>query len=176
MRRRRRWMRTAVEPDRPLLRVGAEEMLDGDRVLRGWIAFFGDPHANRPAIDVRRDMRAALLLGLRETRRVPTVRVLTRGGVDRQAKVVGEVGARAALWLILVEDAVPVAVEEALRAGRCREQRNDDRRCENGPPKGGPHVLRHRELRVPDDGAAWLKSLYIASTNIAVVHGPVSAP
>ena len=57
----------AVEPDRSLLRIGAEEVLDGDHRLRARIDFLGDANADRPTVDVRRDVRAALMLRQRQT-------------------------------------------------------------------------------------------------------------
>ena len=61
------WMWPAVEPDGSLLRVGAEEVLDRDHRLRAWIDFLGDANADRPTVDVRRDVCAALMLGQRQT-------------------------------------------------------------------------------------------------------------
>ena len=57
----------AVEPDGSLLRVGAEEVLDRDHRLRAGIDFLGDANADRPTVDVRRDVGAALMLGQRQT-------------------------------------------------------------------------------------------------------------
>jgi hypothetical protein len=42
---------------------------------------------------------------------------LSCGSVDRQAEIIGEIGAWPAFGLIFVKDAYPVAVEKALRVG-----------------------------------------------------------
>src|SRR5262245_36089334 len=103
-------MRAPIQPDRSLLRVRAEEVLDGDHRLRPGIDLFGDANADRPAVDIGRHVRAALMLWQREARCVPAVCVLAARGVHRNSEVVAEFWSRAALGLVLMKRAHPIAV------------------------------------------------------------------
>mgnify|MGYP006173985253 CR=1 FL=1 len=79
--------RLALELD-ALLRVGAEEVPDRDHVLRAGIDVLGDAHANRPAINVGRDVGTALMLGDGQASAIPGVRIPARSIANRQAQVV----------------------------------------------------------------------------------------
>ncbi|MNC85446.1 hypothetical protein D3C83_10450 [compost metagenome] len=70
-------------------------------------------------------MRAALVLGQGQARRIPAVGPLAGSGIDRQAQIVAELGTRTALRLILVEEARPVAVQRALRRRRTRRDEQE---------------------------------------------------
>src|SRR3970040_1801926 len=116
-------MRPAIEPDRPLLGVGAQEVLDGDDILGAGIALFLDANADGPSVDVGRDVSAALVLRKREPGGVPTVGVLTARGVERHAQVVAECGAGTTFGLIFVEQSRPVAVQDTLSGCRRADPR-----------------------------------------------------
>src|SRR5262245_36890496 len=100
-------MRAAIHIDRPRLLERAAVVFDRDQVLRLRVLLFPDAQVERAAIDVRRYVHAALLLGEREAGRVPAVRVLARRIIERETGVVGQFGAGNAIRLILVVARLP---------------------------------------------------------------------
>ena len=147
VRRLLRWMGPPVEPDCPLLRPGAHELLHGDDVLGRRVTLFGDPHADRAAQDVRRHVGAALVLGQRQAPRVPAVGIQPAGRVDRQAGVVARIGTRSALGLVLVEQAHPVAVQVALRPRRRGDDNRDDDEHDDERQAANHRVSRPRRMK-----------------------------
>ena len=111
-------MRAAVHVDRPRLIVGADVMLDRDELLRVRVPIFPDAEVQRTAIDVGRDVHAALLFRQRDPRRIPAVGELPRRRVDRQAEIVAEVGARNALRKVFLVPRAPGPREIGLRERR----------------------------------------------------------
>src|SRR5438105_12872038 len=102
-------------------------------------------------------MRLALMLGQREDRCVPAVGVQARGGVDRQAEIIANLGSRDAFRLIFVEARRPLAGEivagrvrdllRTRRKDRERDARGDDRYSEGeafslaaATLKGSPYI------------------------------------
>ena len=79
--------------------------VDRDDLLGLGVALLPDAQLQRSAQDVGRRVRAALVLGHREPRRVPGFRERAGVVVDRQPQVVAERGAGNALRLVLVEQA-----------------------------------------------------------------------
>ena len=128
-------MRTPVHPDRARLLVGADVVLDRDELLRVRIALFPDPELQRTSIYVGRDVHLALMLGQRQSRRIPAERPLPRAVGDRQAEIVAELGAGNALGLIFIESGAPAARQVNLRVcrRRCRDDRHHDDRSEKCP-------------------------------------------
>ena len=124
MRRITRRMRPTVHPDRARLLVSTDVVLVGDDFLRARIALGRDAQVQRAAIAVRRHVHAALLLRHAERRRVPALGELPSGVGQRDARVVAEADAGAAIGQILVPNRAPVAFEIGLRHGRrCAAQR-----------------------------------------------------
>ena len=70
------------------------------KILRLGIALLPDAKLERTAIDVRRDVHLALMLGQRQPRRIPAERPLARAVGDRQTEVVAELRTGNALGLI----------------------------------------------------------------------------
>jgi hypothetical protein len=123
-------MRTAIQPDRSLLCVGAQKVFDGDDCLGAGIDLFRDPNANGSPVDIGRDVRAALMFGKREARRIPTVGVLSTSRVYRNSEIVAELWPWAALGLILVKSTDPISVQETLCRDWRRAQRKSQQRDE----------------------------------------------
>ena len=116
-------MRAAVHPDRPLGAPREMMRVDGDELLRRRVALFPDAQAGEARHVVGR-VHAALVLGQRDERGVPGVGAGADGVVDRQARVVAELGARQTVGPVLVQDAevVPHARQVRLRRrGNSRE-------------------------------------------------------
>ena len=97
-----RRMRPAVHPDRAREPVAAVEAVR-DEPLRDGIVLFDDREAAGASILVRRRVRQALVLGHREPRRRIQRRFVAQRIVDRQAGVVAEIGAAAAIEELLLE-------------------------------------------------------------------------
>ena len=138
-------MRPAVHVDRPLLVERADAVLDGDQLPRPWRALVEDGDVGGAAVDVRRDVDAALLFRHGDTRRIPAFRVAARAIGERQAGVVAELGAGHALAEVLLIPGRPGAGEIDLRGRRPRAEREQDggqeahegsRRATHGTPSG----------------------------------------
>ena len=104
------WMRAPVHPDDAVRAAEAARHRVGDERLRHRIENLQNPEV-RPgaAHQVLHRVRLRLAFRLRENRRVPGLRLLTIGVVQRQARVVAQFGARRPMWLILVDHHRPVA-------------------------------------------------------------------
>src|SRR5262245_16537841 len=128
MRRLLGWMRTAIQPDRSLLCVGAQKMLNGADGMSAGIDFFRIQNATGSRIDIGRDVRAALMFGKREARCIPAVGVLSTSRVYRNSEIVAEFRSRSALGLIFVKGTDPVSVQETLSGDwRCAQRKNQQR-------------------------------------------------
>src|SRR5688572_16048685 len=114
----------SVHPDRALLFVGADRLMDRDQLVGHWIALLPDPRGERSAMDVVDDVHLALVLHQRKApgpiRQAPLPSLF----VDRQAEELDQRRAGGALRAVLgVGVAVPDAREIHLRRrGRGREQ------------------------------------------------------
>ena len=75
---------------------------------------------------VRAVMDLALMFAQGEPRRVPAVRREAGAVVDRQPRVIAELGTRAPVGLVLVHPRTPVAGQVDLREPRLRRQRQSN--------------------------------------------------
>ena len=158
VRRVRPGMRPAVHPDRPRLLVGAAVHLDGDHILGLWILLDPDTKIGRTTQDVRRDVYAALFFWQRDARRIPAVRRLPVGVVDRQPEVVAQLRTGNAFGKVFVIARLPDAGEFNLRrrGARSRKSRGQDsgrgpmaRSNHQGVPKEAEGFERYRTERPP---------------------------
>src|SRR5690348_13888752 len=83
-------MRTAVHPDGSELRPGADVVLDSNDLLCLGVLLLPNAEIERPAINIWRDVDAALLFPKGKSRRIPTFRPLARRVVDGQPEIVNE--------------------------------------------------------------------------------------
>jgi hypothetical protein len=138
-----RWMRTAVHPERAREPVAAVAVVRHEP-LRDRVVFLDERQAAGAAVLIRRRMRQALVLGNREPRRRVQRRLVAQRIVDRQTRIVAEIGAAAAIdeFLLKAEDAaarvVPVAADVDLRARRRRAE------CCQGHGRGDAEFSLHR--------------------------------
>src|SRR5436190_8453887 len=116
-------MRPAVHPEDTALLEVRDVHVNRDHLLRLRIALFPDAHVERTAKDVRRRMRPALMLGNRQTRRIPRLGKGARLVGNRKAEIVAERWAWHAFELVLVEYGGPVAGEIDLRIRRRRNEK-----------------------------------------------------
>src|SRR5688572_10546502 len=94
-------MRTAVHPDRPLLLVGADRLVDGNELVGDRIALLPDAGGEGTAVDVVRDVHLTLMFGQRQAPRAIGQTPLPRLIVDRQPQELDERRPRRALRTIL---------------------------------------------------------------------------
>ena len=111
-------MGPAIHPERPPLLKIADVLVNRHDLLRLGMPFLPDAHVQRPAQDIRRRMRPALMLGDREARGVPCLGKGAGAVVDRQAQVVAKRRPRNPLGLVLVKEAVPTARQIRLSPAR----------------------------------------------------------
>ena len=89
-----RRMRTAVHPDGALGRLPGNVGVIGDQLLRVAVHFLPDAQVGGSAPGVVGRVRAALILGQREQRRIPAIAAQARRVVDRQSEIVADIRAR----------------------------------------------------------------------------------
>src|SRR5215471_16960499 len=115
-------MRAAIHVNRALLVERADAVLDRDELARVWIPVFPDRDVGGPAIDVWRDVHAALLLGQRQPRGIPAFGVSPRSIGERQSGVVAEFRPRNALAEVFLVARRPGAAQVDLRRHPRRQQ------------------------------------------------------
>ena len=134
----RRRMRSAVHVDRALLQRPHHRDVPRDHVLGHRVHGTADAQVRRTARRVIRRVRLALAFGHGPFGRIPGIRAQPRRVVDRQTRVVADVGPGTALRQVLVESLAPHAGEIALRVRRrayCRKRTKSGRLdCESQPP------------------------------------------
>src|SRR5262245_9279800 len=97
------WMRTAVHPDHAIVAPEDTFECESDEPLTHRIRDLVDAHVRpRAAHEVLRRMGLRHVLGERQNRRVPARGFLTRGGVDRKARIVAKLRAGIAVGLVLM--------------------------------------------------------------------------
>ena len=123
-------MLAAVEPDRAFLLLEVHAQVDREHALRQRIEDLLDAHVRQAAHRVVAAVRPALILG-DDGDSIAVVRVAAQaaGVVQRDARVVAELGARQPLGLILVEQRRPVAGEIDLCVGAAARERRRQARA-----------------------------------------------
>ena len=115
-------MRTAVHPNGSLGRLPGNMGVISDQLLRVAVHFLPDTQVGGSAPGVIGRMRATLILGQRQQRRVPAIAAQARRVVDRQPEIVADIRAGNALQKIFVELGRPLAgwiyLGEAWNAGQ----------------------------------------------------------
>ena len=87
-------MRTAIHPNGSLRRLPGNVGVIGDQLLGVAVHFLPDAQVGGAAPGVIGRMRAALILGQRQQRRVPAIAAQARRVVDRQPEIVADIRAR----------------------------------------------------------------------------------
>jgi hypothetical protein len=130
VRRIRRRVRPAVHPDVALLLLPLDVGAQPHDLLTGVVHVGRDAQVADAAEAVGGGVRLALVFRQRQQPGVPAVGAQPRRLVDRQARVVADVGSRNPLDLILMEDRRPHPREIDLRERRPADEtdRQDDRR------------------------------------------------
>ena len=132
----RRWLRAAVHVDRAVRQHPHEGDVPRDHVLRDRVDGTADAQGRRTARPVIGRVRLALPLRHRPFRRIPRVGAQACGVVDRQARVIADLGASSSFGQILVESLAPMAREIALpvRASDCAEAEQSGAHSQHARP------------------------------------------
>ena len=126
-------MGTAVHPNRSILLVRAQILLDRDDFLRAWFFLVPNPELQRPAINVRKIVGLALVLEKIDARHVEALGVHAGGVVQGNAGEIALNITRYSVALVFVIPARPLPFQTYLSKCRSAQEQHKNENSHNEP-------------------------------------------